>query len=92
MCRDAEVAVWPIGAAMRPPLAHPSSCRGSNNLRPGATIARSVERGQHRDGSSRRPPANRGAVKRQSGTRHRQRKAPLPGILDEKLVGKGRTR
>jgi hypothetical protein len=33
-----------------------------------------------------RPPANRGAAKRQCGTRQAQRKARPPGILDEKLV------
>jgi hypothetical protein len=36
--------------------------------------------------------ANRGAVKRQSGTRTRRPEAPVAGILGEKLVFRGRTR
>lgn len=62
----------------------------SIGARPGDTIARSVCRGVHP--SSRRPPANRGAAKRQGGTRNGQPTAAASGILDEKLVCKGRTR
>jgi hypothetical protein len=58
---------------------------------PGVTIARSTVGGL-RAGPLRRPCANRDAVKRQGGTCAGQPEAPGPGILDEKLVGKGRTR